>query len=121
MRGVGALIPAYILFAVGLMVGLIGAGVLDDLLIPAYVMLAIAIPFFAVFIRDTGQWWALIPGGILTVIGLSFLFVEAAVEYVIAAGLVVAGVLILVRQFIGRSPQPPDTTDEPPIEHQNPG
>ncbi|MCP4168668.1 MAG: hypothetical protein GY759_22615 [Chloroflexi bacterium] len=67
-----ALIPAYILFAVGLMVGLIGAGVLDDLLIPAYVMLAIAIPFFAVFIRDTGQWWALIPGGILTVIGLSF-------------------------------------------------
>jgi threonine/homoserine/homoserine lactone efflux protein len=62
---------------VGVMVGLIGLGVLDDLLIPTYVMFAIAIPFFVVYARDTKQWWALIPGGIMVVIGLSFLVAEA--------------------------------------------
>ena len=47
-----ALIPAYVLLAVGLMVGLIGLGILRDLLIPSYVMFAIAIPFFVVYARN---------------------------------------------------------------------
>jgi hypothetical protein len=98
------LIPAYVLFAVGLMVGLIGLGVLDDLLIPAYVMFAIAIPFFVVYARDTKQWWALIPAGIMTVIGLSFLIAEAAIQYVVPAALVIIGVWILVRQFTRKEP-----------------
>lgn len=95
----GLLIPAYVLLAVGVMVGLIGAGVLNDLLIPSYVMLAIAIPFFVVYARNPGQWWPLIPGGITAVIGLSFLIAEAAVQYVAPVVLILAGIWILVRQL----------------------
>lgn len=95
----GLLIPAYILFAVGIMVGLIGWGILDDLLIPAYVLLAVAIPFFVVYVRNPKQWWPLIPGGITAVIGLSFLIAENIAQYIGAIALVVVGVWILVRQF----------------------
>ena len=106
-----ALIPAYVLLAVGVMVGLIGLGVIDGLLIAAYVMFAIAIPFFVVYIRNTAEWWALIPGGIMAAIGLSFLLAEAAGQYVLPVLLVAAGVWILIRQFIRREP----TTSPPEI------
>jgi hypothetical protein len=95
-----ALIPAYILFAIGLMVGLIGEGVLEDLLIPAYVLLTIAFPFFVVYLRDTKQWWALIPGGIIGIIGLSFLLAEGAFKYILPAAIILVGAWILLRQFI---------------------
>jgi hypothetical protein len=120
----GLLIPAYVLLAVGVMIGLIGRGVLSDLLIPAYVLFAIAIPFFVVYARDPKQWWPLIPGGILAVIGISFLVAEAAVQYVGPAVLVLVGVWILVRQFSRReltapetpAPPPGPEADEPPAE-----
>jgi hypothetical protein len=119
----GLLIPAYVLLAVGVMVGLLGGGVLSDLLIPSYVLLAIAIPFFVVYARDPKQWWPLIPGGITAVIGLSFLVAEAAVQYVGPAVLVLVGVWILVRQFTRAEPTTPETpaptgpeADEPPAE-----
>jgi hypothetical protein len=117
-----ALIPAYVLAAVGVMVGLIEAGILNDLIIPAYVMFAIAIPFIAVYARDPKQWWALIPGGIMAVIGLSFLVAEAAVAYVGPVVLVLVGAWILVRQFTRKEPAAPETpppvaaADEPPAE-----
>ena len=95
----GLLIPAYVLFAVGVMVPLIELGVLSDFIIPAYVMFAIAIPFFVVYLRNSSNWWALIPAGILSVIGASFLIAATAVEYIFAAALIVAGILIIVRQF----------------------
>jgi hypothetical protein len=119
----GLLIPAYVLLAVGVMIGLLGGGVLSDLLIPAYVLFAIAIPFFVVYARDPKQWWPLIPGGILAVIGLIFLIAEAAVQYVGPAVLLLVGVWILVRVFTRREPTaletPPPTSpevDEPPAE-----
>ena len=119
----GLLIPAYVLLAVGVMIPLIGRGVLSDLLIPAYVLFAIAIPFFVVYARDPKQWWPLIPGGILAVIGLSFLVAEAAVQYIGPAVLVLVGVWILVRAFTRREPTAPDApappgpeADEPPAE-----
>jgi hypothetical protein len=103
------------LLAIGVMVGLLGLGVLTDLLVPAYVMLAIAIPFFVVYVRNPKQWWALIPGGILAAIGLSFLIAEAAVQYVAPVALVIVGVWILVRQFARKEPASLEA-DPPPAE-----
>jgi len=96
----GMLIPAYILLAVGFMVGLIGVGFLDDLLIPAYVLIAICIPFFVTYVRNTDQWWPLIPGGITAIVGLSFLIAESAVQFIAPIVLIIAGAWVLVRQFI---------------------
>ena len=118
-----ALIPPYVLLAVGLMVGLIGAGILNDLLIPAYVMFAVAVPFLVVYALNPKEWWPLIPGGFMAIIGLAFLVAEAAVEYIAPAVLVLAGVWILARQFIRKEPAAPDVpavtgpeADEPPAE-----
>jgi hypothetical protein len=118
-----ALIPAYVLLAVGLMVGLIASGVLTELFIPAYVMFAVAIPFLVVFALNPKEWWPLIPGGIMAVIGLAFLVAEAAVEYIAPVVLVLAGAWILVRQFVRKEPAAPDVpavagpeADEPSVE-----
>ena len=100
-----ALIPAYVLIVVAVMVGLIGLGVLDDLLVPAYVLFAIALPFFVVYARDRKQWWLLIPGGVLAVVGLSFLIAEAAFVYIGALVLIAVGVGVLVRVFTRKEPQ----------------
>ena len=118
-----ALIPAYVLLAVGLMVALLESGVLSDLLVPAYVMFAGAIPFLVVFALTPKEWWPLIPGGIMTIIGLAFLVAEAAVEYIGPVALVVVGIWILARQFLRKEPAAPDApavagpeADEPPAE-----
>ena len=99
-----ALIPAYVLLAIGGMVGLIGARVLRDLLIPAYIMFAIALPFLVVYVRNPREWWALIPGGILAVIGTAFLFAESTAQFVGPVVLIIVGAWILVRQFTGKGP-----------------
>jgi hypothetical protein len=98
----GLLIPAYILLAVGFMVGLIGLGVLDDWLIPAYVMIAISIPFFTVYLRNNQHWWALIPGGITALIGLSFMIADPSVRYVAPVILILVGGWLVIRQFVKR-------------------
>ena len=95
----GFLIPAYVLLAIGVMVPLIELRVLEDTLIATYVMLVIATPFFVVYLLNTKHWWALIPGGILAVIGLGFLIAEASVELIFAGALIVAGIIVVVRQF----------------------
>ncbi|MFC2023662.1 hypothetical protein ACFLT5_02875 [Chloroflexota bacterium] len=94
-----ALIPGYVMVVVAVMIGLIGLGVLDDMLVPAYVLFAIALPFFVVYARDRSLWWALIPGGILAVIGLAFLIAEAAFVHIGGLVLVLVGVGLLVRGF----------------------
>jgi len=94
-----ALIPAYVLFAVGLMVVLLDMRILVDMLTPAYIMFAIAIPFFVVFARNSKNWWALIPGGIMAIIGFSFMIAESAVQYVTPVVLIVVGVWIILWQF----------------------
>jgi hypothetical protein len=103
-----ALIPAYVLLAVGLMVGLIGQDILTDLLIPSYVMFAIAIPFSVVYARNPKQWWALIPAGVLGAIGLAFLLAGAAVQYILPVALILAGIFLLARQFMRSESTTPD-------------
>jgi hypothetical protein len=94
------LIPAYALLAIGFMVGLIGLGWLNDLLIPSYVMFAIAIPFFIVYFRNRKNWWALIPAGIMGLIGLGFLMATPSIRIIFPLALVVIGVWVLVRQNV---------------------
>lgn len=102
----GLLIPAYVLLAVGMMVGLLEREILTDLMVPAYVMFAIAIPFFVVFGRNPHQWWALIPGGILALIGLSFLVAEALTGYIVPITLIMSGVAVLVNQATRKEAPP---------------
>jgi hypothetical protein len=99
------LIPAYVLLVIGLMVPLLESGILTDILIPAYVMISIAIPFFAVYLWNRQNWWALIPAGILLIIGFAFLLAEAAVELIIPTVLILVGIGILLRQFLRREPE----------------
>ena len=92
-----ALIPSYVLLAIGLMVGLIDARVLVDLVIPAYVMLSIAVPFFLVYFVNREQRWALIPGFIMGVMGLAFLVSTELFQYAFPAALILVGGWVLVR------------------------
>ena len=109
----GLLIPAYVLLAVGVMVPLIELGVLEDELVASYVMFAIALPFFVVYFRNTKNWWALIPGGILAAIGLGLMIAAASVEYLLAAGLILAGVIVVIRQFTRKAePEPVEELPE---------
>lgn len=93
-----ALIPAWALGTIAVMVGLIIAGALTDLLIPTYVMFAIAIPFMLVFVKNRENWWALIPGGITAAIGFAFLVSVKLVQYAVPIFLIAAGALILLTQ-----------------------
>jgi len=98
------LIPAYTLAAVGGVVILAeGAGVNENL-ITAYVMFAIAAPFFVVYVRDRSQWWFLIPGGIMAAIGLGFLIAENALAVLGALALIGLGLWSLVRGFRRKEP-----------------
>jgi hypothetical protein len=112
-----ALIPAYVMLAIIGMLLLTEAGLLEDELVAGYVMFAVAIPFFVVYLRNKKYWWALIPGGIMAIIGLAFFAVEAAFELIIAVVLILVGGWIILRQFIRREPV---ETEAPPIEIPDP-
>lgn len=99
-----ALIPAYALLAVVGVIALGESGGVSDDLITAYVMFAIALPFFFVYARNRSLWWALIPGGILTAIGVGFLLTEGAFAIVGAVLLIGAGLWFLVRAFTRKEP-----------------
>ncbi len=92
-----ALIPAYVLLAVALMIGLMGLGILGERLVPAYVMFAIAIPFYVVYAWNRGLWWVLIPAGVMTAIGLFFLVAEEALQWLVPVLLILVGIWILAR------------------------
>lgn len=98
----GLLIPAYVLIAVGVMVPLIESGTLTETIIPAYIMFAVALPFFVVYVRDNKQRWGLVVGGILSLVSISLLIAEDLFEYVLPVVLILVGGGILVRQITRR-------------------
>ena len=95
-----ALIPAYAMISISVIIPLSGLDI-DEMLIPAYVMFAIALPFLFVYVRDRSNWWALIPGGIMTLIGAIMLLSVQLIEYLVPVAIILAGAWILGRQFIG--------------------
>lgn len=98
-----ALIPAYVMTAVAGIV--LFSQWLPDNLMPVYIMLAVAAPFYYVYLRNRQNWWALIPAGIMTVIALGLL--TASFQFVIPIALILVGVFLLVRQVSGGSTPPP--------------
>lgn len=100
-----ALIPAYVLLAVLGVIGLTESGLFSDDLVSVYVLSTITTPFFVIHAWDRKQWWALIPGGISSVIGLSFLTARGAVAYSAAFALLVVGASILLRAFARGEPR----------------
>jgi hypothetical protein len=94
-----ALIVSYVLAAVGLMIALIGFAILRDLQIPAFLLLAPAIPFLAIPVYDRRQWWALVLGGLCALGGIALLVTTAAFSFMVPVALVVAGALVAVYWF----------------------
>jgi hypothetical protein len=67
--------------------------------VAVYVMLAIAFPVYYVYLRNRKNWWALIPAGIMTAIGLGIF--TASFQFVIPIALIVLGLFLLTRQMVG--------------------
>jgi hypothetical protein len=95
------LIPAYVLLAVAVMIGLESAGILGDELTATFVLLCVAVPFFIVFLRNREQWWFLIPAGVLTIIALGLLATANVGAYIVPVVLIIAGVVLAVRLLTG--------------------
>ena len=94
-----ALIPAYVMLVIGTMVVLIESRILLNLAIPGYIMFAIALPFIFVFLTNRSQRWALIPGGIMTVMGVGFFLGTDLGTYIVPAALILTGILVLSGSF----------------------
>ncbi len=106
------LVPAYVLVAIGIMVPMLDGGILDDELVPAYVFFVIALPFYVVYTLNRKLWWALIPAGVMTIMGLGFLIATVEAEYILPVALMIIGAVVLVRQFFGIKAVPEDTESE---------
>jgi hypothetical protein len=61
-----ALIPAWVMFAISLVI--LFANRVPGEVTAALIMTAIALPFFVVYLTDRSRWWALIPAGVMLVV-----------------------------------------------------
>jgi hypothetical protein len=96
-----ALIPAYTMAAIAGIIALSAVAPTSPI-IPSYVMFAIALPFYYVYLRNRANWWALIPAGIMTFIGLGIIM--ANFQYLVPIALIGMGLALLIRQFARREP-----------------
>ncbi len=99
----GFFIPAYIMGALGVMLGFIVDRGNADRLIPTYIMFVIALPFLFVFLRHPrANWWALIPGGIMASIGLGLMAGVGSLEYIVPVALILGGLFLMGSRFVAR-------------------
>lgn len=74
------LIVSYVLLAIGLMMALVTADILEDSFIATYVMSAIAIPFvYGYFRSDRVNWGLLIPAYVMIAVGVMVPLIETEV------------------------------------------
>jgi hypothetical protein len=78
-----ALIPGYALLMIGTIIVFATAGFPGEL-IGAFVMFAIALPFFYVYVKNRENWWALIPAYIMASIGTLVAFGDIFPDFLIA-------------------------------------
>ncbi|MBN1427538.1 MAG: hypothetical protein JXB07_04080 [Anaerolineae bacterium] len=109
-----ALIPGYATSAIG--VFLIFVDIMPEVLTAPFVLFAIALPFFVVYLQNHNHWWALIPAGIMATIGIGLLIAE--VQYIVPVVFIILGIFLLGRQVSGgRSKEASKTgpdADKPP-------
>lgn len=102
----GLLIPAYVMYAIGIGLLLIGPDAEGDWM-AVYVLFVIGLPFVVAALW-TRNWALLIPGGIMWVISLALLagqidvFAQLA-RIVVPLGLIIGGGWLLLRGGIGQS------------------
>ena len=101
-----ALIPAYVMTAVGMAVAL--SDWIDGKLMGAFITGAIALPFYVVYIRDRKHWWALIPAGLMSLIAVGL--AASQFSFLIPVGLIAVGVYLLLRQRLPRHNQLPPSS-----------
>jgi hypothetical protein len=99
-----ALIPAYVLTAIGVIILLESLGGIGDELFVALILFAVAFPFLVVYLHNRENWWALIPAGILALVGVVFLFTGTMGGELFAAVLMFAIALPFYFVFF-RSPE----------------
>jgi hypothetical protein len=114
-----ALIPTYAVWATAGIVFLAALLHVSGEWVVAYVMFAIAFPFFYVFMRNRQHWWALIPGGIMGTIGLGFLIagLVSSLAPLIPVLMIIGGLYLLVRNMGTRKQQTavhPEQRDQTP-------
>lgn len=93
------LIPAYVMIALSGLIGLEALGTFKGETEVSYIMFTIALPFLYVYVRNTKHWWALIPGGIMAIIGFAFLFTAELGRYIGPAFIILVGLWVLFRGF----------------------
>ena len=115
-----SLIPAYVMFALAGLIGLGSIGIFKGDTEVSYIMFAIALPFLFVYARNTKNWWALIPGGIMAMIGIGFLFTADLGRYIGPVAIILIGVWILFRAFFVPSTQFEEVSPSPKTETEEP-
>ncbi|MCC6904955.1 MAG: hypothetical protein IT326_03870, partial [Anaerolineae bacterium] len=99
-----ALIPAYVMFTIAVFLLLVN--ILPGVVIGGFWVLAVALPFFVVYIvNPRNNWWALIPGGILgaTGVGLSIASGLKALNAILPIALILGGAYLLFNQVLRRT------------------
>jgi len=89
-----ALIPGMTMSGIAAAVFFEGAGAISDEAVGGLVVGGIALGFLSIYLIDRQQWWALIPGGIMSTVAF-FLLAAAATDLIWGVLLILLGLLLL--------------------------